>query len=244
MIFLLLSASCGGLSTGTSSSEGTPIDSPEEATQTATDTALQVTTDAVSGATSVGVSGANASVSQMAIRGLVQNLSIPISEEFEEDAPCETGSGSMSGSVTGTIEGETDDYDNFTITAADMQMTMTGIMTDCAFEDNSETEFDESSLTMSGEIEGSGALSGDVSGIQMSMEMDGAITFEADGCDGGGSLTMAMNGGGEADYPDEGEEPNFDCTVTGSVSGTACGTTIDCTISGDCDNPTQTGTGC
>lgn len=219
------------------------IDSSEEATAATTDAAMQVSNEIVSGATGVGVSGANASVSQMAIRGLVRNLSVPISETFSDEAPCESGSGSMTGEVTGTIEGDTEN-DMFVITAADMEMTMTGIMDDCVFADNSETDFDESSITMSGEIEGSGALSGDVSGIDMSMSMDGTMTFEADGCDGGGSLTMSMDGEGSSDYPDEGEEPDFDCTVTGSITGTACGTTISCTISGDCDDPTQTGTGC
>jgi hypothetical protein len=169
---------------------------------------------------------------------------VSIDEEFSEDAQCATGTGNMSGTVTGTIEGDVDEYQNFIITAANMEMTMTGIMTDCAPQDIAETEFDESSIALTGEMSGSGTLSGDISGIEMGMGMDGTMEFEADGCQGGGSLTIAMDGEGLADYPDEGEEPAFDCTITGSITGTACGIAIDCTLSGDCDNPTQSGTGC
>lgn len=230
---ILLLASCGG-STGS-----TRAATSGDATSEASDVALESASGAMGQAAGTGLSASGATSAALTA---AKNASFPVNESFEEMAPCASGSGSLGGSVKGTV---TADDKTGQISAVDIDVTMTGTMTDCAVADDSSTDFDESDITISGTFDGTGSVTLVSGQLSMDMSMSADMTLGGSACVGGGSMMMSFTGTATAPVPDqEGQEPEFSGTVNGTVSGTACGTTINCTISGDFDNPTVSGTGC
>lgn len=221
-------AGCGGGSSDSSDS-GTSSDATKAATSTTLGASDESSDSGASGAAGLVVQALR--VNQSAA---LKAATVTIPETTEAVSfPC--GSGSATGSVTVSGSVTTDDVTgeltNLTIDLS-QEFTFSG----CTPEDiASTTDVDESDYTFDGTITGDGSLSGSGDSISFNFGADGSMTVSG-ACSGTLDFGMTVSGSGTLD--------SLDCTGSGSVQGTVCGETVDCTVSGDCENPTISGTGC
>lgn len=221
-------AGCGSSSGGGGSSDsGTSGD----ATKGATSAALGASNSgADSGADSAGLVVQALRVQALKVKEAVVNI-----PETTEEFSFSCGSGAMNGSTTigGTVE--TDDVTNELI-GLDIDFDMTADFDACTPEDiASTTDVDESDYTLDGTATGAGSFSVSGEDVVFSMTVDGDFTMTG-ACTGSLTFDMTVSGDGSLD--------SLSCEGSGSVTGTVCDSAINCTISGDCDNPTISGTGC
>lgn len=239
VLIVAIAVTAVGCGSSSDSAPAAPVSGSSIASQAATNASLTAAQTAMKSATAGGL----ASLSAQPKGTTLEKTMVPVDESFSDTESCgASGSASFSGSVTGNVT--VDDATNQP-TAVDIDLSMTGTMPDCAEADDPSTSgFDESKIVLNGDITGGGTFSLSGANLNMTMSINGTIKISGDACPDGGKLTMVFTSSGTAPMPEEGEEPKFDCTTEGSFVGTTCGTPVDCTVSGNCDDPTISGTGC
>lgn len=225
---------CGGDSGGGTTTPGTS----GNATRGATSTALSA---GDTGANSGGSSAASLAVQALTASRLaaLKSATVDIPEETASFS-VDCSSGSVSGAVT--ISGSaTFDDDTMEVTALDIDMNMITAFDSCTPEDiESTTDVTESDYTLDGTLTGTGSISADEDSASFQVAMDGNLGISGT-CTG--TLTFDASISGSI------TENSESCSGSGTVSGTmTCPndgtTTVNCTLSGDCDDPQLSGTGC
>jgi hypothetical protein len=118
----------------------------------------------------------------------------------------------------------------------------------CSVEDDTTTtDFDESDVVLDGNIDSSTNFDMTFGGsMSLTITMEGTFTISGV-CDEGGTLTLDLGATVTGDVPSDpsamaGLDWNdFGCELTGTVTGTVCGETVDVTATGDCTAPTIEG---
>lgn len=157
---------------------------------------------------------------------------------MNDQSPCDSGSIDMDG------EGFSDfDYDDETgeFQSGEMNFTIQNRFDDCVFEEG-DSGSSSLAVTINGEISmGMYALL-DKDNVTMDVSIDGQVKFDLEDCSEGADLELVtyFMFEGKAD-----QNPEEMCQgVWGYIKGDVCGSKVDCEVSGDCEEPSFTGTNC
>lgn len=141
--------------------------------------------------------------------------------------PCDAGSATASGTISGSV---TTDDTSHEVTSLNIILGTSIDFDNCTPADiASTTDVDESNYTLDGTVTGGGTITGTPSSLSIDFVVGGTLTISG-ACSG----TLALN----ATLSCTGSPDSLDCEATGSVTGTACGTAINCAVTGNSDNPT------
>lgn len=178
-----------------------------------------------------------------ATKGVAEKGTAQIIQSRSQSFSCTSGSGTTSTSVSGHV-GYNDNTGE--IESLDLSFSIKEELNECAEADDQDTaDFDESKLTVGGSMIADVRMEYPINGkIALSAKITGDVNMGGSVCPEEGMLTMDITCNAEAIAPEGDKDPDFSGAMSGTIKGNICGEEVDCSLSGDCDNPQFTGTGC